>query len=319
MEHSHYQTLGISKNAGDSDIKKAYRSLSFKYHPDRNQTSEAVSKIREINDAYDILGDQTKRKQYDLEQKLGMGHMFDFQNGGRGGPPPMSDLFEMLFQQMPPMDQSNMPDIAMFRDDSGESPFIQNNGNPFVRLFQTGTKVPPPTPIQTTMVITYEQAYHGCKLPIEINRELFIGDTKIYEEETVYVSIAAGIDENEIITLKERGNVNKKDVRGDVKVNIKLEKRSDFVRNGLDLIYTKTISLKEALCGFSVEFQHINGKMLSLNNKTNRAIVYPQFRKIVPNLGFERENSKGSLIIVFDVKFPETLTDEQIQIMDRIL
>jgi DnaJ-class molecular chaperone len=319
MNHSLYETLGISKNAGASDIKKAYRTLSFKFHPDRNQSSEAVDKIREINEAYDILGDQNKRTHYDLEQKLGGGHMFDFQNMGRGGPPPMSDLFEMLFQQMPNMNQSNMQDNHMFRDDSSERPFTRNMENPFVGLFQTSTKVSPPTPIQTILVISYEQAYHGCKLPIEINRELFIGDTKIREEETVYVSILSGIDENEIITLKGRGNVNKKDVRGDVKVTIKLENHTDFVRNGLDLIYTKTITLKEALCGFSVEFQHINGKTLSLNNKTNRAIIYPQFRKIVPNLGFERENSKGNLIIVFDVKFPETFTDEQMQIMDKIL
>ena len=112
-------------------------------------------------------------------------------------------------------------------------------------------------------------------------------------------------------------NVNQ--FQGDIKVTIKLERNTTFIRNGLDIIYKKTISLKESLCGFSIEIQHLNGKMLSLNNRTNKAIVSPHFRKVVPNLGFERENSKGNLIIEFDVKFPETLTEEQIQILDKCL
>jgi len=317
MNQSFYETLGVSKNAGESDIKKAYRSLSLKYHPDRNQSSEASEKIRKINEAYDILGDHSKRKHYDMEQQFGGNTMFDFQNSG-GVPPPMNELFEMLFQ-MPTMNKANMPDIHVFRDDSDGMHFPQNKGNPFFRNFQTSTKVTPPTPIQKNLVISYEQAYYGCNIPIEVNRELFVGDTKIDEEETLYVSIPSGIDDNEIITLKGRGNMNVNQFQGDIKVTIKLERNTTFIRNGLDIIYKKTISLKESLCGFSIEIQHLNGKMLSLNNRTNKAIVSPHFRKVVPNLGFERENSKGNLIIEFDVKFPETLTEEQIQILDKCL
>ena len=95
MENNYYDTLGVSQNASDNEIKKAYRSLSLKYHPDRNKTVEAQTKMQNINDAYSILGDSSKRKQYDLELKLGArGMSFP---GFNGVPPPMNDLFEMFF------------------------------------------------------------------------------------------------------------------------------------------------------------------------------------------------------------------------------
>ena len=58
---NYYDILGVSKDSSESDIKKAYRTLSLKYHPDRNSSSDAADKIREINDAYDTLGDATKK------------------------------------------------------------------------------------------------------------------------------------------------------------------------------------------------------------------------------------------------------------------
>lgn len=317
MNHSLYETLGVLKNASESDIKRAYRSMSLKYHPDRNQTSEAAEKMRNINEAYDVLGDSTKRKRYDMEQQIGDSNIFDFQHRG-GVPPPMSELFEMLFQ-IPSMHTNERPEIHIFRDGPGGMRAPPNGGNSMFRQFQSNTTVTPPVPIQTAITISYEQAYAGCSLPIEIDRELVIGDSKIRETETLYVSIPQGIDENEIITLKEKGNVNKNQVKGDIKVVIKLENRTAFVRNGLDIIFKKVITLKESLCGFSFEIQHLNGKTFSLNNKTNKAIVHPHFRKVVPNLGFVRENKMGNLVIEFDVKFPETLTEAQTQKLEQIL
>ena len=60
-----YEILGVDENASDTDIKHAYRALSFKYHPDRNKTTEAGERMRDINEAYETLIDKTKRKQYD--------------------------------------------------------------------------------------------------------------------------------------------------------------------------------------------------------------------------------------------------------------
>ncbi len=88
--------LGLTGEITPEISKKAYREASKKYHPDRNSSPEAHEKIRIINDAYDVLSDTSKRKRYDMEQQLGP-QFFDFPGNG-GAPPPMSDLFEMLFQ-----------------------------------------------------------------------------------------------------------------------------------------------------------------------------------------------------------------------------
>ena len=68
MSRTHYQTLGIDNTATDVEIKKAYRSLSLKYHPDRNQSSDATVMFQEISTAYEILGDPEKKKEYDNER-----------------------------------------------------------------------------------------------------------------------------------------------------------------------------------------------------------------------------------------------------------
>ena len=87
----------------------------------------------------------------------------------------------------------------------------------------------------------------------------------------------------------------------------------------MDLIYKKTVTLKEALCGFSLEIVHLNGKTLLLNNTKNATIVKPNYRKIVPNLGIMREGNVGNMIIEFNVVFPDTLSDVQVEKLAEIL
>ena len=87
----------------------------------------------------------------------------------------------------------------------------------------------------------------------------------------------------------------------------------------MDLIYKKTITLKEALTGFSFEVQHINGKNISINNHVNRTIVKPGYTKTIPGLGMVRDNNKGNFIIEFAVEFPESLSDDQLTQLANIL
>ena len=87
----------------------------------------------------------------------------------------------------------------------------------------------------------------------------------------------------------------------------------------MDLVYKKTVSLKEALTGFSFELSHISGKLLALNNKTSNTIVYPGYKKVIPGLGMTRDANKGNLIIEFDVSFPTSLTPEQMAGLEQFL
>src|SRR5438309_4551846 len=87
-KRDYYEVLGINKNSSEQEIKKAYRQLALKYHPDRNpDNKEAEEKFKEASSAYQVLSDQQKRQQYDQFGHAGMG-------GGAGGPgPDMEDIF----------------------------------------------------------------------------------------------------------------------------------------------------------------------------------------------------------------------------------
>jgi DnaJ family protein B protein 4 len=176
-----------------------------------------------------------------------------------------------------------------------------------------------PPPIIKSIRITIEQAYLGCSLPIEVERWVLQNDIKHHEFETIYVPIHRGIDENEFIILREKGNIVNDTLKGDVKITIQIDNSSVFKRHGLDLIYTKTLTLKEALCGFSIELMHLSGKKLTLSNITNRTIISPNSKKVIGEFGMVRENMIGNLIIEFVIQFPEKITDEQSKILADIL
>jgi DnaJ family protein A protein 2 len=141
---------------------------------------------------------------------------------------------------------------------------------------------------------------------------------RVSEKETLYVPIPKGIDDGEIIILKDKGNIINEQCKGDVKVFIKIINKTDIKRLGLDLIYEKKISLKDALCGFSFEIKYINDKMYTLNNNSGN-IVCPGYKKIIPNMGLTRDNATGNLIIIFHIVFPEKLTEEQINKLKTVL
>jgi DnaJ-class molecular chaperone len=325
MTTTYYEILGVAKNASDMDIKKAYRALSLKYHPDRNPDPIASEKIKEINNAYNSLSDKERRSTYDMEQKFGGRGQFD---GFSGMPFPMNmphpggsadgmnDIFQMLFAGgLQGMNGDMPPNIRMFQGLGGHPP-------PSAQLFRNATRGGPPQlpdPITNHVSITLEQAYAGCTLPIEIERYVMVGDVKIQEEETVYVTIPPGSDENEIIALREKGNVSIHQAKGDIKVVLHVVNNTPFRRKGLDLHFRKSITLKEALCGFSFDIPHINGKTLSLNNRTNVSVIKPTYTKVVHNLGMIREKNTGRLIIEFDIQFPDSLNEQQRKLLGEIL
>jgi len=348
---SHYEILGVSQKASDVEIKKAYRSMSMKNHPDRNPSADAAEKMREINSAYEVLSDATKRRQYDMELSIGkmpfgMGPMGGMGPGmgmggmgpgmGMGGMGPGMGMGGMPFAHMSSMDDGDingifqmlfgggvpsmahmggqMPEIHIFHGQMGQ--MGQMGQNRHRSPFKQQQK---PSPITKQISITIEQAYHGCRMPIEIERWTMIGELKIQEEETVYITIPPGIDDNEIILIEQKGNIENEYLKGDVKISVQIENTTVFKRNGLDLIYRKAISLKESLCGFGFEIHHINGKVLNLNNTSNPTVIKPNYRKVVPGLGMNRDGTAGNLIIEFLVEFPDFLTKEQILAISETL
>ena len=121
----------------------------------------------------------------------------------------------------------------------------------------------------------------------------------------------------EIITLKEKGNAID-DIYGDIDVKICVSNNSDFERNGIDLIFKKSITLKESFCGFTFNLKYIDDREFKINNEPGN-VIPPNFRKIISNLGMHRDNDVGNLIIIFDVIYPKQLNKEQITILNEVL
>jgi DnaJ-class molecular chaperone len=322
MAEDYYKELELSENATPEEIRKSYRRLSLIHHPDRNGNSpESVAKFQKINDAHETLSNPDKKREYDMMRNnpfakmMGPGQNHSpfgpgfnpfnpFGPFGQGGGNPMDDILAGIFG----LNQGQGPT---------QSPFGQN-----IRVFHNGmpiniSQLQKPQPIMTTISVPIDKILTGTTIPIDIERWIIEGGNKVFEHETIYVSVPKGIDEGELIILKEKGNVVNDQSKGDIKINVKIENNTLFQRSGLDLILQKTISIKEAICGFSFELKYITGKTYTINNNAGN-IIPNGYRKIIPNMGFSRDEHVGNLIIVFDVKFPEKLPDNVLEELKKI-
>lgn len=310
---THYEILGLDKNANESEIKKAYRSLSLKYHPDRNPSEEAKTKIIEINGAYEILGDKDKKKQYDNNlngvniPNNDIHTHFRNMHTGFGNMPAsfgnMDHMFNVMFNGANL--HSGMPNVQVFK-----------NGNTTTHIFTNSTNIVKPQLITKRIEISLEQAYNGCTIPVEIERWVQTNNNRQSESEIYMVEIQSGINNNETILMKDIGNRNE-DFKGDVKFTICIKNTTEFKRFNMDLHYEKHISLKDALCGFSFEFIHINGRKLSINNTNPITIIKDGQQQVFQGLGMKSNNIVGNLIFKFIVDFPTKLTEEQRDIIAK--
>ena len=309
MSENFYNILGVEEKATKDEIKKAYRGLQMKWHPDKNQGSDESKKMSEkIKGAYEILGDDEKREDYDNSRNNPFARMNS--QGGGGMEVPMDDIFNMFFGGMPGMGgfpgMQGFPGMPMGGMPPGAKIHIFNGGP--MGFQQAMSK---PVPIMKTIEINIAQVLSGASIPLEIERWIIENGIKVHEKETIYVTIPQGVDDNELLILRDKGNVLNENVKGDVKIFVKIKNDSAFKRAGLDLVLEKNISLKESLCGFTFEINYINGKSYTLNNNKGN-IIPPEYKKIYPGMGLTRGEHKGNMIIHFHVDFPEKLSEEQI-------
>ena len=308
MSENYYTILGVNEKSTKDEIKKAYRGLQMKYHPDRNQgNQDCINMTQKINEAYETLSDEQKRMEYDVIRnnpfmKMGPNGNMNMNMNMNNANVPLNDIFNMMFGGG---NLHNIPNGAKVHIFHGGNMNVQNALNK-------------PVPLMKSLQINMSQVFTGVSLPLEVERWTMENNTKVFEKETIYVDIPPGIDNNEMIVLRDKGNIISENCKGDVKVNILVQNNTAFKRSGLDLILDKKITLKDALCGFTFNLDYINGKNYTLNNNKG-SIVPPEYKKMYPGMGLKRGEHKGNMIIQFHVEFPEKLSIEQIDKLSEIL
>ena len=282
-----YSILEIPKDASEQDIKKAYRKLSLQYHPDRNSSPDADEKIRKINEAYETLSNAEKRRMYDLGPQPDIfpgfpGGAFHFSNGRHD----INSMFNSFFNG-----GGGMPGIHVFQ-----------NG------FHHSMPVMKPQPILHKMNISLEQAYRGCSIDMRINRTISRGLSVSNETDNFNFS------SDSFFSITDRLCEN---FKGDVHIAINIENKPPFKLHGKNLIYLKTLSLKESLCGCSFDILHPSGNSIKIEETS---VSRPGHNKVYNGLGMRREGqSPGDMVIEFSVIFPESLTTEQVTSLTEIL
>ena len=139
------------------------------------------------------------------------------------------------------------------------------------------------------------------------------------ERERLYIDISKGIDNDEIIVAYNKGHIcNSPYSSSNVKIKIRLEAHERFKRDGLDLLYTIKLDFRASLIGFEHVLKHLNGKSYKIQNYKGE-IVHPNYKKIIPGLGFWREDCVGKLIVSFDIDYPKSLSLETVERLRGIL
>ena len=343
MSNNYYQILGIDPDSTHKEIKQAYRTLTLKHHPDKNNNSQdSQDKTQELNDAYETLSDPDKKKAYDIKLKYGaLDHDIDLNDFSD-----INHLFSNLFKTMNNINEqssnqtspfnlfpsNNVPDIGLnFMTAMGGIPMA---GMPNIKVFHG--KSPPdlsqfsqnpfqnfiqPEIISIQHTISFIDSYNGSNATVFFDRWLIVNSRKIKEQQKISFDIPPGISDNEILTFDKIGNFIDKDNIGSVEITIIVNNDTQFKRSHNDLIFNKNITFKESICGFSFILNHISGKSFAINNNNDDtlSLMYNGYSKIIPNLGFKKNNETGNLVILFDIDYPSRLSKEQIEKIREIL
>ena len=273
----YYSTLGVGKNATDDDIKKAYRKLAMKHHPDRGGDESTFKKISE---AYDVLSDPQKKQIVDLggdpkNQNNGNSFNqgpFEFHFNTGGVPPGMEDIFGRFG----------------FGSGFGRQPMQKNKT------------------LNINVDITLEDVLSGR----DINAEITIPGTG--KRKMINIAIPAGIEHGQQIRYEGMGDDAIRELRpGDLIVNINVRQHSIFRREHSDLVLEKVVSVWDAIIGSSMDIETLDGKILTINvpQGTKHGTILSCRGEGLPIM---RSRNRGNLLIMIKVDMPTNLSASQL-------
>ncbi|MGN6421292.1 MAG: DnaJ C-terminal domain-containing protein [Pseudobacter sp.] len=293
MARDYYAILGVSKDASEADIKKAYRKLAVKYHPDKNpDNKEAENRFKEINEAYEVISDPDKRKKYDQfgenwnrvnEQgpPPGGGGQYQYYGGDAGGggfnfEGDPNDIFESFF------------------GGSGGFGGGRRNGKMKGGDFQSET------------TITLEEAFHGTSRLLQL------------EGQKLRIKLKPGSYEGLVIKLAGKGAPGRNGgPAGDLFITIHVMPNAQFRRDGNNLAQTVNIDLFTAVLGGKQEVETLTGKIsITIPAGTQNGKILRIKSKGMPVYG--QTDQFGDLLLEIHVNIPQQLTEEQKKLFKQL-
>ncbi len=295
-ETDYYKSLGVSKGASDTEIKKAYRKLAMKYHPDHSKGDKsAEAKFKEISEAYAVLSDAEKRRQYDTFGSTGFHQRYS-----------QEDIFQNF-------DFSNIfSEFGFGKQGRGSGTrFSFGGGSPFGGGRGRGQQ---PTPkgsdIAYELPLTLREVAEGVSKTVTLEHQ--------GASETVTVKIPAGMISGKKVRLAGKGNVSPYGgAPGDLYIQAKVMPDSLFRCEEYDLFIHREIKLSEALLGTRIAVPTLDDKELTLKvppgtkHKTKMRLT----GRGLPRMD---KSGKGDLYVVIEVTMPRKLTDKQKKLVEKM-
>jgi DnaJ family protein A protein 2 len=327
-----YEILGVEKSADAKEIKKAYRKLSLVHHPDRGGDEH---KFKEINAAYEILSDESKREAYD---KYGIDGVSDDGDAGAGG----ESVIDLLFgrgrssrRSGPRKGPSVNHPIKVSLEDiyNGKTVKLAVNRKVIVGEVNTCKKCNGQGAIMEVRQIgpgMIQQMQRNCP---DCSGQGSSAQTK-NERNVLEVHIEKGMKDGQKVTFRGMGDEIPNTEPGDINFIVQVKEHDVFQRKGADLLMRKELSLNQALCGFSFKITHLDGRQIVVKSRPGEVIkalmdsgtglASSPFVKIVPDEGLPSVGNpfvRGHLYIVFSVRFPNDneLSSEQVSALKTIL
>eukprot|EP00956_Cyclotella_meneghiniana_P028790 scaffold68055_cov60-Cyclotella_meneghiniana.AAC.2 len=332
-----YETLGVrhssslyrvDKNADDKEIKKAYRKLAVKHHPDKGGDEH---KFKEISAAYEVLSDKEKRAKYD---KYGLEGLADESGGGGGA----EDLFSMFFggrggggrSSGPRKGESVNHPLKVSLEDlyNGKTAKIAINRQIIVGESKMCSACDGQGVVIELRQIALGMVQQLQRRCTECGGQGYVAD-KRKERKILDVLVEKGMKHNQKIVFRGLADEKPNQEAGDVNFIIQEKEHEVFKRKGADLLITKTLSLNEALCGFEWIVKHLDGREVLIKSKPGE-VIKPEassqhpFVKIVPNEGMPSHGNpfvKGNLYVLFRVEFPSDneLSEKAVKELKKVL